>query len=38
MLTKKLIVPEYLKPDLLNDRFPAGLTLTLVFYWHGCVC
>lgn len=36
MLTKKLIVPEYLKPDL-NDDFAAG-TLRPGFSWCGCVC
>lgn len=38
MLTKRLSVPAYRKPDLLSGRFPAGVTLTLVFYWHGCIC
>lgn len=37
MLTKKLIVPEYLKPDL-NDGFAAAGTLRSGFSWRGCVC
>lgn len=37
MLTKKLIVLEYLTPDLLKGRYPPALSLTVVLYWHGCI-